>query len=282
MYQVGSCCRVETSCWSHIGLTTFYVCPGQGLWTWHWRRWWTGGGLPQWEEDAAAAEIEDKSIFLILDAFFFNKKPLESWNFGPRNHQQTPIMAVSDCWGCKMIKAVGEQKIGDAPEVGESSQRHQPRWFLWRCPSLSVGGWILWWRGTLWQGQLVGFFGELGSWGGEGLCVDLCGCVFIVPVPQNLFGLYINYKYQEVVGFVSEWWNWWRVKIRRERSMGLAGLELLVGCFFLQLGVWEGGKGGLHASEDHSMSGKVSTWQQEQTEVFELWPPQNNTNKKAR
>ena len=40
--------------------------------------------------------------------------------------------------------------------------------------------------------------------------------------------------------------------------MGLAGLELLVGCFFYS---WESGRGGsgLHASEDHSMSGKVST-----------------------
>ena len=38
--------------------------------------------------------------------------------------------------------------------------------------------------------------------------------------------------------------------------MGLAGLELLVGCFSLQLGVRTIG---LHTSQDHPMSGKLFT-----------------------
>lgn len=52
--------------------------------------------------------------------------------------------------------------------------------------------------------------------------------------------------------------------------------------FFSTAGSLGGGKGGLHASEDHSMSGKVSTWQQEQTEVFELWPPPKTIRTKKR
>lgn len=48
--------------------------------------------------------------------------------------------------------------------------------------------------------------------------------------------------------------------------------------FFFTAGSLGGGGSGLHASEDHSMSGKVSTWQQEQTEVFKLWTKKRGNN----